>query len=827
MKNLYFTSALTGLLALGTAWAVTPRLSELKITDWSVTPEMRMAQPQLREAANSAAKPVQVRRVSASDIENLNLQPLVQEDFSLMTNGSETEPALYSYGYIMLPDEVTHTPGWSGAGIGEAGGKLALGIPGYDGVQGGGCINTPLGDYSGHLIIKYRIKALSADGNSFCNICKGGIEYPSSAVPEFFVENFKDREWHEYIIDVKNPNTDADGFIQINAITFNGDGFLIDKIEVYRDMDYVYAPNQFKAFDFKSDGFTASWNGVATASDYLLTLYEDTRLSDDNFNGYEDFEGIVAGGNLTASDVPEGWDIHLEGQTQTTADKGADNSKAVVLSSDDDYIELPYNGGSFLNVEMYLRNMEPDQNDRPGYFYVEVRDPSTGVWKTYVYLNASTISDETGYKLSTKDIEAEYGKAYPFEGMYDAVRVYVSRASGKGGLAVDNIKYETTPPTNRVTLKDKMPVQGTTVAFEGLDPEAEHYFSVIARNGENVSAPTAPFHAFGIADITGFRVTDIDPRGGLTAVWDRVPRADRYEVGSFEVEQAKADTGDYEVLDEDFSGVTVRNPVTDPLFIGNENALMSLDEYTAMSGWTGRGNILAKGMLGCIEDATGTFEIFTPYITLSNNDGEYNVYVKVYAEKGTQFVVQGTDTYQVMTFPDTGTYEGTITMVNGQDQDQLMFYTIEGGMFLIDELRVMQDVKAGDRFYTRLDKAETTGCDYRFSIEPEEGKLYSVQVQAFQTLFKKTCKTQLTPMQTVDFFDTGVEEVDSEELALNASGLDGALRLTSSQAVNAAVADMNGRLRFFGVVDGEKTVELPAGIYVVTAGDKSYKLIVK
>lgn len=826
MKIPYFTSALAGLLAIGTAWAVTPQLSGLQISDKPVTSEIRKAQP--RVAANNATKPVQVRRVSEKDIEDLNLQPLVQEDFSLMAKGSEQEPYLYSYGFVMIPEDVTHAPGWVGAGVAECGGKLGLVIPGYDGVQGGGCINTPLGDYSGHLIIKYRVKALSANGIVFCNVCKGGIEYPSPAVDGMYIIDMKDKtDWEEVIVDVVNPNADEDGFVQINAATFNGDGFLIDKIEVYRDIDYVYAPNILSASDFKKDGFTASWNKVTTAADYLVSLYEDTRLSDDNFLGLQDFEDITAGGELAASDIPEGWDIHLTGTNQTTANKGEDDSKAVVLSKDEDYIQLPYNGGTFLSMEMHLRNLEPDQNDRPGYFYVEVRDPGTGDWKTYAFINASNISDVTGYRFSTKDIEAQYGAAYPFEGMYDAVRVHITNASSKGGLAVDNIEYETTPPTKRVTIKDKMPVKENTVSFSGLDPEAEHYFSIIARNGENLSTATSPFHAFGIADITGLKVTDIDPRGGVTAEWDRVPRADRYEVGSFEVEQAKADAKDYALIDEDFSGVAVRNPVSDPLFIGNENSLTSLDEYTAMPGWTGRGNILAKGMLGCIEDPIGIFEIYTPYITLSNNDGQYNVYVKVYAEKGTQLAVQGTDTYQVMTFPETGTYEGTIPMVNGQDQDQLMFYTIEGGMFLIDELRVMQDIKAGDRFYTRLYKAETTDCDYRFSIEPEEGKLYSVQVQAFQTLFKKTCKTQLTPMQTVDFFDVGVEGVGSEELVLNVSGLDGALRLTSSRDVDAAVADMNGRLRFFGVVDGEKTIELPAGIYVVTAGDKSYKLIVK
>lgn len=598
-------------LTLGACWAVMPQHAELEIREKPDLPETRMAGAVSAQAPETAL-PVQVRRVSESDIENLNLQPLVQEDFSLMTDGSETEPAIYSYGYIMLPDEVTHSPGWSGAGIGEAGGKLALGIPGYGGVQGGGCINTPLGDYSGHLIIKYRIKALSANGSAFCNVCKGGIEYPVAAVDEMNYINLEGKsDWQEIVIDVKNPNADKDGFIQINAMTFNGDGFLIDKIEVYRDMDYIYAPNVLSATDFTADSFTASWNSVATAKDYLVTLFEDTPLGKDNFSAAEDFENITAGGDLDSKDIPEGWDIHLVGPRQTTADHGQGNSKAVVLSDENDYIQLPYNGGAFLEMSMYLRTLESDQDARPGYLILEVRDPGAGTWKQYAMLNANVVSDVDGYILSTKDIEAQYGAAYPFSTMYDAVRVKI-RHNCSGGLAVDNITYTTTPPAKRVTLKDKMPVEGTSCTFTDLDPEAEHYFTVTARNGENVSETSLIKHAFGISEITGFKVTDIDARGGLTAEWDRVPRADRYEVGSFEVIKAQADAEDYAVLEEDFSAVTVRNPVTDPLFIGNENSLTPLDEYTTAKGWEGRGNILAKGMLGCIADPTSTFEIFTP-----------------------------------------------------------------------------------------------------------------------------------------------------------------------------------------------------------------------
>lgn len=826
MKIHSFTSSLAVALTLGTCWAVIPQRTGLEIEKKPVLPEVRMAGTEARPAQQSTL-PVEIRMVSAADIEDLNLQPIVKEDFSLMTNGSETEPALYAYGWIMLPEEVTHTPGWTGAGIAEAGGKLALAIPGYDGVQGGGCINTPLGDYSGHLIIKYRIKALSANGDSFCNICKGGIEYPQAAVPDMNHINLNGQsDWQDVIVDVINPNADKDGFVQVNGITFNGDGFLIDKIEVYRDMDYVYAPNVLSAADFKADGFTATWNKVSTAKDYLVTLFEDTPLSKDNFSAKEDFEKITAGGDFDTKETPEGWDIHLTGPKQTTADHGQGNSKAIVLSSEDDYIQLPYNGGTFYDLSMYLRTLSNSQDERPGYFYIDVRDPGTGTWQQYAMLNASVVNDVEGYTLSTKDIEAQYGAAYPFATMYDAIRIGI-RHNCQGGLAVDNIEYTTTPPCKRVTVKDKMPVNGNAVTFTELDPEAEHYFTVAARNGENVSEVSSIKHAFGISEITGFKVTDVDARGGLEVEWGRVPRADRYELGSFEVVRAQSDAKDFVVLEEDFSGVTVRNPISDPLFIGNENALTSLDEYTSTPGWTGRGNILAKGMLGCIADPYAAFEIFTPYITLSNNDGKYNVYVKVYAEAGTQFVVQNTDTYQVLTFPDTGTYEATIPMESGKDQDSFMFYTVNGEMFLIDELRVMQDVKAGDPFYTRLEKVETADCGHRFTIDPQEGKQYAVQVQAFQTLFKKTCSTPLTEMLTVDFFADSVESVAGDNAMLSVRGLDGSLWLTTSQAVEVAVADMNGRLRFIGNVDGEKTIELPAGVYVVAAGGKSYKVVVR
>lgn len=767
-----------------------------------------------------------IRRVTAGNLDNRNLKLLYKEDFAKFNHGTEDSPELFYTGYCMIPDEMTAQPGWSGAGIYEAGGILGLCIPGVDDIQGGGVINTPITNMCGKIIVKFRAKALQTDGVMFVNLCLGGIENPEPAAQFEMINKWEKNVWKDYAFEIIDPYSDADGFVQINGATFNGKGFLIDDIEIYRDMDYVSSPRTVRTSNFKTDGFTATWDSVPAADDYLVTLIEETQLGTEKIKGSADFNNIDTTGAFKAEDAPEGWGISLNGEIQTTADKGANNTPAVVLSDDKDMIILPITGGTFTEASFFMRSWGENKQTDAGYIVIEVLNPSTGNWQRYAFMSAGAVSSEEGYVVSTKEIEDQYGAAYPFKDLYTGVRIHLE--SNKGvPLAIDDVKFETNPARERKNIKEDMPVSGTSYTFTGLDPEKEHYVSVKGHSSLATAEASNPFHAFGISDVTELRAEDLDPRGGVTAVWDRVPRATDYEVSAYNAKTIPADTENYKILADDFSKVVVRNPVTDPLFLGNENSLMSLDEYTAMPGWTGRGNIVAKGMLGCIADPLGLFELYSPEITLSNNQGQYTVALKVYAEKGTQFVVQGTGVYQVAQFPDTGLYEMEVALDNGQDHDQLMFYTVSGEMFLIDNIEVRQNLKKDDLLYSLIEKVTTPDTDYRFSIEPEEGMKYGLQVRAMQTIFNKTCASRLTPMNIIDFFgEEGVETINASEITFRAEASQGEILVKAGNR-EVTVYDMMGRVLAKVAASQEKAVTLPAGVYAVSDGKAAAKVCVR
>ncbi|MGN0237279.1 MAG: hypothetical protein ACI4AK_04240 [Lepagella sp.] len=764
-------------------------------------------------------------RISEDDLEGRELELLYQEDFSGLAEGSEAEPVLWASGWISC-DGFTATPGWSGNGIYAAGGVLALYNPGQDGFQGGGCINSPLDNYAGTIIVKFRVKAdVTGEAYVMTTLCKGGVEYPSAASDTEMLSIKKDDGWVDVVYEMTNLSTALDGFLQINAITFNGKGFFVDDISIYRDLSNILPPQNAAADKFTRDGFTASWDKLPYAEKYKLAIYEEESLGSEMVENIEDWGNITISEDLhfNTEETPEGWEIHLVGPTQVTADQGYDGSKSIVFSSDSDYIILPFSG-SYTKLKFFLRPYGENPKDC-GYFYIEGFDPSIGEWTRYAYMTTEAINSEAGYMVDVSEYEAQYPSMYAFKNKYTAIRLHTQNLKeGTGTLAIDNIEYETNPMLKRTLIDDNIITESNSYTFSGLDPYKEHYFSVQCLSGNRASEFSNTFHAFGISGIEGLEAVDIDPRGGVTAKWDETPRATYYVVGAYNADKIAEDQENYKILAEYFDKVTVRNPVTDPMFLYNENSLISLDDYTETPGWQGRGNILAKGMLGCIEDPYGMFEIYTPEITLSADNGKYSVHMQVYAEEGAQFVVQGSDSYQVVNFYTTGTQEFTLCFENGKDHDQLMFYTISGEQFLIDYIEVMQNVKKGDYLYSLIDKSTTTDTSYRFSISPEEGKNYGLQVQAFQEIFNKTCKSELSPIVIVDFFDDGVEEIPYEAgQRFKAYGIGSTLRVETIDR-DVTLIDISGRIVSTIKAGKSLDLELSQGVYILTDGMHSAKI---
>lgn len=785
----------------------------------------RQENPEAFAAARQAAAPAKIHRVSAADLEGKNLQTIISEDFSGFTEGTEDAPIVPENTAYQFDIEGTHTPGWSGQLFSQAGGTCALSYPNY-----GGVINTPLGDYSGRIYIKFRVKGMpNADGTAnscilFTNLCIGGIYYPKEANDYCSVyENIKsDKGWTEIVYEMTNNNAISDSFVQFNCWT-QTQGCLIDDVQIYRDLDYVYSPIGLKSSNFVEDGFWAEWSPVTTADSYLLSLVSEKTVGTENRTDMTDFNGVdTSKGYLTEDEIPDGWTLSIAGEDYLSSDKGYQDTPAIILTSGD-MVELPMTGGVYTDLRFHLR--KPASDIPESYMDIMVMDPSTGEWKRYAQMSYGNIYAE-GTTVVIKEFEDAYPGAYDFANKYSGVRLMLTGEDAQ--VTIDNVGYTITPAKERKTVMEDIPAEDCAYTFTGLDPECEHYFTVKAVKGNQVTEATALTHAFGIATAVATEATDIDERGAFTANWNRVPRADRYQVEAYKVDIKDKDQKDYEILTETFghtaTGVTRPQDAVD---LENYYDYTSLDKYTDNPGWRGRGNVAIDGHIGCTADENAMFEIFSPEFTASNAGGKYKVYVKAWAPEGAILIVQGTGNYGAIQFKSTGYYEDFIELENGQDHDRLMFYTYKGEGFLLDEVAVIQDLSAGDKLYSLLETVETTDTHYDFMVDPEACAHYAYQVTAFQTLFTKTVNSGASNTVFVDFEDTAVEGIEAAKGQAAVTGLKGAIAISTNRACPVAIWTLDGKQLAATTLQGARTFSVPAGIYLVRVADKSLKVIVK
>lgn len=207
---------------------------------------------------------------------------ILSEDFSKWTAGSEDTPdetPVDNYaetGDPDISDEMMQTPGWSGVCTYQTGGACALAYPGQ-----GGALNTPLGNYQGQIGVTFRAKTTGLNTGFTVNINRGGVATPQLVNARIVYMSSEDG-WTDIEFIGINPYSDEDAFIQINAMGFNTQGILVDDLKVYRNPDYITTPQELSADSFVNDGFTAHWSPVSNAKTYLLNVWEETTLEEDN-----------------------------------------------------------------------------------------------------------------------------------------------------------------------------------------------------------------------------------------------------------------------------------------------------------------------------------------------------------------------------------------------------------------------------------------------------------------------------------------------------------------------------------------------------------------
>lgn len=758
-----------------------------------------------------------------------NAELLLHQDFSLVTEGSETE-----LGPDMVPNYVNQDPyisseymgeeGWWGFGVYAAGGAVALAYPGY-----GGALNTPMMNMNGRVFVKIRVKAMEANTTQvpfYLNCLKGSLftQEAVSNIPMGMTGSSlnlfrvsKDEGWVEYIAMIYCLNEDDNSWVQINATTYSK-GLLVDQIDIYRDYDLCTAPSNLYASDFTADGFTASWTPGLNNDSYLLSLKEERKTGmSETFHVTFDNVKVDDNGVIITETLPEGVEAWLDSSfPQISTDMGKDGSPAILLHSMSEMIVLPSNGLGIKSASFYAQS--------------ESYDGSWGM--LYIIGFFGSGSRVAGGITLPSLVEGKQINVYDYvDGLsdYDAFGFMLQYPSEDEFVAISDISWTTVAPTETTLVREDVPVDGNVCVLTGLDPECDYSFSVkgVSESGL-ISEATQFTQAIGCPVPVVLPAEDIQADGSFTARWNPSPKAESYEVKNYKIISVKEDTPDCVILEDNFEGAYTHS-FDDVEYVLGDN----LDGIADLPGWSANVAFYADGGVGTLYNG----DLISPTMNLSHNGGKFKVRIVARIISGCGIVVQCNQTsYQVIMAPGTiddlvfESEEYELEFEDGTDMTRLMFYSLDGNGYLIENVQVLQDLEAGDSVTSPIEQVYAEGHDtdsHSFSgLEVSKDFSYAYSVTAVSTYGSYIYRSAESGLMPVDFTQVSVDRLSADS-SISVCGLNVSVNLPGN--VEIRVFDIAGRV--VSAIDGKEginTLTLPAsGTYLVKYGDRIAKIFAR
>lgn len=653
---------------------------------------------------------------------------LIDEDFSAFTSGTTEKPdttQMLASEYtsqaangIFIDNVLTKDGTWFGNKVYSAGGAIALKT--YN-PQSQAYICTPIGDYSGDITVTLRAKGLPALVNGEnegeyveltgsglgIQACTGGYNGQAEANTDdesgyYSVRLYRDKGWQKITYTFKNFSSNNDGYICF----YTEGAVVIDDVQITAGHSFLANPTMKGITDFQKDNFTIEWEPTRDAYNYYVDLYTRQYKSDKDTTFVEDFEDGQLG---------EGWSST---STTYTDNEGEDATKGLVLKNGDSFT-TPTTGNDLKSLHFYLQSFDPtvDPNDPYAKYYVQgsvlIDLKTVNGWKNIGEYYANGFYGE-GDMVRLED---EYSKFVT--GGFQQLRLRVEDMNDGAYFVLDNVDAVAKPAFEYQIVNSDYDTdlsspyaytastKKTSYTFTGLDPVADYYYGVRSHLVSQFSDRNY-FHALGIAAPEATTATDIDSRGSFTANWQPVPKATSYTVACYGAKKMEKDVEDYALLEEDFSGVT--GEATDDPYAAtplNNKQQSPLDSYTNYPGWTGKYNTIAEGMIGGDGDGDYIFgNVTTPEIQFTSADAA-KVTMKAYGEPGDNFAIKCNGTLYYLAIPESGAIDGDFMLPITDKRQSIRFSSANGYPFLIDYLKVSQDMKKGDIALTWLGQATT------------------------------------------------------------------------------------------------------------------------
>lgn len=784
---------------------------------------------------------------------------VIDEDFSGFTDGTEDNPStatilddmgnFVNKSALKPYSEALSYKQWGGAGIFSAGGCLAI--------ANGMFLNTPAGDMSGEVTLTFRARLSKAGGSTTLNALKLMFISRSSLVDyEVKFYNLTD-EWQTFTYTSTLGEFEHSGFQFYSMYASNI--ILVDDIRLEQTRTSIPAPKVQEAENMTDTSFKAVWNKSIEADHYLLSVFTKNE-SKELMTVSEGFDNIKADdkGNIDAAspNYPEGWefawkDNDLSNHIAKGEGAGTDNKQAVRLIDTGDAITTPYCSEGIKSLKFWVKAEANDGQPKYSSILFTVNF-GKGVYTVDNYIDIPTMfapAKRDGYYFDLTETLSAFDKIY-------SVKIeYIREEDDKTTILFDDFSYTTNKPTTyNYVLKDQKVEQQDnedgTVGFEvnGLDPDTDYTYSVKSVNSDFTSVASDEQEVYAVSIPTALPATNITANS-YTANWTSHKKVDFYRVDQLQQTVIDKDTKDYVMLDEDFSKVTssfTEADLLDGFYEEGErtSGYMPLDDITNIAGWKASSTVRVNGWLGGNEakQGSGTIAgaIVTPTIDLSHNEGACNISLRVWGSEGDWLIIQGSNPASLATieFPKGGgIVEKTITMPLCTSKEQLTFYSNNYKVFLIDYIKITQDVKAGDKVTTITGSVLTEDADTKSMVMTNPGfsdghdVLYRVTAMRYDKDSQESHKyySTSTPSDLMLVKNPNPSGIGSVEAAAeNVAGVEGGIVVNAANATTVNVFNLSGQLVASKACgNGHAFVSVAPGVYVVKTNSTAAKVVVK
>lgn len=794
-------------------------------------------------------------------------ETVVEEHFDKFTAGSETAPdaAVVNGENNALPEEMMAAPGWIGGGVHQAGGCAALmayrynPYPEYGDMYEqtvGGYITTPYTALYGDIELTFRIKRLPGsiaeeEGETprvWAVICDD-YEGPVDAGAYF---NATD-EWQQFTF-TSSAATFGQCAIQISAVATD---VLIDDIRLTRVCNTMPAPGTVSITNLSPSSFRASWDAVTDADKYLVNVFRKETPATDIPAGSitESFDGINAsGGKIDASapNYPEGWNINVS--AAGTQDVPVDGSMccsapiSIRFDAEGDEMTSPETPLPITRLSFWAKADAPDPEDTGEYSLslLGVKFFCNGKWEHYANIPYYWLEEDGGYYVMDN---------IP-ENAENATRVmFTMEQKNIANFYIDDVTIDYAPVPMPVPVVTDAETSATEYTLDSYDTAYEHFVNVTAASGEIKSAPSDNAWVDGLIGLKPqFTSAQATSPTTIEAAWTELSNAQTYRVKTTRTLTAAQDMSGVTVLHEDFSRVTV-GTVDSPEAIYSAGAYNLGENGQADTDWVATQGQLAQGMAG----TRGTSWlgeaglVATPRISLSNGGGAFDVTVttvftpnhEALGEAGPDgiFVMllnDVTDTqasdHQFIPYQQGETGEKTATVHFNpvstypekpiRDNVLVAFMSASGTGFLLDEVTITQDMKAGETMTVPFKAYDCTATPATMEGFPSDSE-FSLTVQASAVKNTYTYASEVSDPVTVKM-SSGVDNIAADSEADGTAVVAGKSKVTITADGMARILTLDGIARAAVECDGTPIdVSLPAGIYIVNVSGQSVKVAVR